>query len=139
MATWTAVFWGTLLKFKHVYLNTVSINAAGAVKKLKSKTPDFSLTESEVNAWGYKLVSQKRLQDALELFRLNVYLYPESANAFDSLGEIYTEPGNKKPPVDHYRNPWSLILRIKMPDSRSKIWNRPILRLQDKTSIRKLE
>lgn len=103
MATWTAVFWGTLLKFKYVYLNTVSINAAGAVKKLKSKTSDFSLTESEVNAWGYKLVSQKRLQDALELFRLNVYLYPESANAFGSLGEIYAEPGNKKSAVEHYR------------------------------------
>jgi len=73
------------------------------VKKLKSKTPDFSLTESEVNAWGCKPVSQKRLQDALELFRLNVYLYPESANAFDSLDEIYTEPGNKKSTVEHYR------------------------------------
>lgn len=73
------------------------------MKKLKSKTPDFSLTESEVNAWGYKLGSQKRLQDALELFRLNVYLYPENANAFNSLGEIYAELVNKKSAVEHYR------------------------------------
>jgi len=29
------------------------------VKKLKSKTPDFSLTESEVNAWAIKWFSKE--------------------------------------------------------------------------------
>jgi len=77
-------------------------------------------------------VLKKRLQDALELFRLNVYLYPESANAFDSLGEIYTEPGNKKSAVEHYRQSLKLNPQKKMPDSRSKICNRPIFRYRIK-------
>lgn len=66
-------------------------NAYVTVRKLKSKNKDFVLTEIEVNAWGYQFVSQKRLKDALELFKLNVYLYPSSANAYDSLGETYAE------------------------------------------------
>lgn len=60
------------------------------------------MTENEINSWGYKLISQKRLKDALELFKLNVSLYPSSANAFDSLGEIYAELGENELAVKNY-------------------------------------
>ncbi|MDQ0593612.1 CubicO group peptidase (beta-lactamase class C family) [Chryseobacterium ginsenosidimutans] len=66
-------------------------NAIESAKKLRSKNKNFTLTENEVNNWGYKLIAQKRMKDALELFKLNVSLYPSSANAFDSLGETYME------------------------------------------------
>lgn len=66
-------------------------NAIEEVKKLRKPSNDFKLTENEINSWGYKLIKQKRMADALEIFKLNVYLYPASANAFDSLGEIYAE------------------------------------------------
>lgn len=64
-------------------------NAVETAKKLRSKNKDFILTEREINIWGYKLISQTRLKDALELFKLNVSLYPSSANAYYSLGETY--------------------------------------------------
>jgi len=66
-------------------------NVDETIKKLKAKNKNFILTETEVNDWGYKLVAQKRLKDALELFKLNVSLYPSSSNAYDSLGETYAE------------------------------------------------
>jgi CubicO group peptidase (beta-lactamase class C family) len=69
-------------------------DASETAKKLKSKNKNFVLTENEINIWGYKLISQKRLADALELFKLNVSLYPSSANAYDSLGETYLELEN---------------------------------------------
>ncbi|WP_262152665.1 beta-lactamase family protein [Chryseobacterium foetidum] len=69
-------------------------NASETAKKLKSKNKNFVLTENEINIWGYKLISQKRLGDALELFKLNVSLYPSSGNAYDSLGETYLELEN---------------------------------------------
>ncbi|MCJ8154534.1 beta-lactamase family protein [Chryseobacterium sp. SSA4.19] len=72
-------------------------------KRLKSKNTDFVLTESEINGWGYQLVEQKRLNDALELFKLNIALYPLSANAYDSLGEIYAELGQYKPALKNYQ------------------------------------
>lgn len=77
-------------------------NAIAEVKKLQKKDSDFELSEREVNNWGYKLLAQKRPADALEIFKLNVYLYPQSANAFDSLGEIFAELGNTKLAIKNY-------------------------------------
>lgn len=94
-------------------------NAIGAVKKLSSKSKDFKLTENEVNTWGYKLISQKKVKDALELFKLNVSLYPSSANAFDSLGETYAELGDKALAVKNYEK--SLQLNPKNKNAEEQI------------------
>jgi tetratricopeptide (TPR) repeat protein len=48
------------------------------------------------------LIVRKRLNDALELFKLNVYLYPNSANTFDSLGELYAELGQNELALKNY-------------------------------------
>ena len=77
-------------------------NAIEEVKKLRKPSNDFKLTENEINSWGYKLIKQKRMADALEIFKLNVYLYPASANAFDSLGEIYAEYGDTDLAIKNY-------------------------------------
>lgn len=77
-------------------------NSIETVQKLKSKNKNFILTENEVNGWGYLLISKKRVKDALELFKLNVSLYPESANASDSLGEAYAELEMFEPALINY-------------------------------------
>ncbi|MFZ1370173.1 MAG: serine hydrolase [Ferruginibacter sp.] len=77
-------------------------NAVESVKQLKKENAGFVLTENEINSWGYKLINQKRMADALEIFKLNVYLYPSSANAFDSLGEIYAELDNIPLAIKNY-------------------------------------
>jgi CubicO group peptidase (beta-lactamase class C family) len=68
--------------------------ALAEVKKARKKNPTYQLPEEEVNAWGYSLLKQAQPQNALEVFKLNVSLYPQSANAYDSLGETYAELGN---------------------------------------------
>ncbi len=77
-------------------------NAAEAVKKIMQANAGLELTEKEVNDWGYKLTRQNRMKDALEIFKLNVFLYPTSANAFDSLGEIYAELGDTALAIKNY-------------------------------------
>lgn len=77
-------------------------NAIEEVKKMGKTNPDFALTENEINSWGYKLINQNRMADALEIFKLNVYLYPASANSFDSLGEIYAELGDQGSAIINY-------------------------------------
>ncbi len=77
-------------------------NAIEAVKKIRKANAGYELTEKEVNAWGYKLIKQNRMADALEIFKLNISLYPESANAFDSLGEIYSEIGDISLAIKNY-------------------------------------
>ncbi len=77
-------------------------NAIKAFEKIKKVNTSFELAEDDVNSWGYKLVNQKRITDALEIFKLNAYLYPSSANSFDSLGETYGELGNKELAIKNY-------------------------------------
>ena len=77
-------------------------SAIAKVKEIRKTNPAFELKEKEVNNWGYALIKQNRLPDALEIFKLNVFLYPASANAFDSLGEIYANLGETKLALKNY-------------------------------------
>jgi tetratricopeptide (TPR) repeat protein len=42
------------------------------------------------------------MTDALEIFKLNIYLNPASANVYDSLGEIYAELGDTRSAIKNY-------------------------------------
>lgn len=50
-------------------------------------------SESELNACGYVLMARGNFKEAISVLRANVYLYPESSNCFDSLGEAYIKAG----------------------------------------------
>jgi tetratricopeptide (TPR) repeat protein len=50
-------------------------------------------SESELNSCGYVLMARGNLKEAITVFRTNVYLYPQSSNCFDSLGEAYAKAG----------------------------------------------
>ena len=78
-------------------------NAIPQVKEIRKSNPNFILEEREVNSWGYTLIKQNRMADALEIFKLNVFLYPASANVFDSLGEMYAELGDTELAIKNYR------------------------------------
>ena len=58
--------------------------------------------ESQLNSYGYELVSQNAHQDATEIFLLNTELYPASANVWDSLAESYWRTGNKEKAIKYY-------------------------------------
>ena len=40
-----------------------------------------------MNMTGYDYLADGKVKDAIEIFRLNAELYPESSNVYDSLGE----------------------------------------------------
>jgi CubicO group peptidase (beta-lactamase class C family) len=96
-------------------------NAIETANKLKSKNKNFSLSENEINIWGYKLIAQKRIIDALELFRLNVTLYPYSANAYDSLGETYAELEENTLAIRNYEQSFKLNPQNKNAEQQLKI------------------
>lgn len=58
--------------------------------------------ESDFNVWGYELVAAQKLPDALEVFKINTEIFPESWNAFDSLGEAYLLAGNKELAIKNF-------------------------------------
>lgn len=64
---------------------------------------DYYVSEIELNALGYRLLGMKRLREAIEIFKLNVEAYPQSANVYDSLGEAYMMNGDKELAIRNYR------------------------------------
>ncbi len=47
-----------------------------------------------LNGFGYTLVFENRFNEAIEVFKINIKLFPEVANGFDSLSEAYALAGN---------------------------------------------
>ena len=65
--------------------------------------PDFKLDEAAVNRWAYNLMQNDHLNEATELFKLNVQVFPSSSNTYDSLGEAYMKAGQKQLAIDNYK------------------------------------
>ncbi|HUF03008.1 MAG TPA: hypothetical protein VMM38_02425 [Aridibacter sp.] len=63
----------------------------------------YAEVESQINRFGYELIRIKKLDEAVWMFQLNVELYPDSYNVYDSLGEAYMLKGEKEPAIKNYR------------------------------------
>ncbi len=70
----------------------------------------YALAQIEVpmNALGYELLAGKRLDQAIEVFKLNAAAFPESSNAFDSLGEAYRTRGDRDLAIRSYEKALAL-------------------------------
>jgi CubicO group peptidase (beta-lactamase class C family) len=76
--------------------------ARGAAAALASPVA-ATLTESQVNRIGYMLLETKRHGDAVALFRFNTARFPDSFNAWDSLGEAWAANGDREQAIVSYR------------------------------------
>jgi tetratricopeptide (TPR) repeat protein len=70
-------------------------------KSYASNSP--AVIEENLNATGYQLLAVNKVKDAIEVFLLNVKLFPESWNTYDSLGEAYLADGNKALAIENYQ------------------------------------
>ena len=61
------------------------------------------LGPSDLNTLGYRLLGAGQIADAVKVFEANVQLYPDDANAYDSLGEGQMAAGNTKAAIENYR------------------------------------
>jgi CubicO group peptidase (beta-lactamase class C family) len=71
------------------------------LKASQGNVYDFS--EPEINTLGYQLLRERKLKEAIEVFKLNVELYPKGFNTYDSLGEAYMVSGNNELAVLNYK------------------------------------
>jgi tetratricopeptide (TPR) repeat protein len=88
---------------------------AGAMREYRSYRADpdhaYADTENELNALGYGELKQKRYNQAIALFRLNVAEHPGSANVYDSLGEALLQAGQRDAAIRQYRKSLQLDSR----------------------------
>ena len=70
-----------------------------------SKQLGYSVKPAEdlVNGLAYHSLNTKQFTKAKYLFKMNVENYPESSNAFDSLGDFYTETGDTANAIKCYK------------------------------------
>lgn len=71
-----------------------------------SATYDF--TENRLNELGYQLLGANRPADAVTIFRLNVEMYPESANPYDSLADGLKAAGDSAGALENYRKAFAI-------------------------------
>jgi CubicO group peptidase (beta-lactamase class C family) len=83
--------------------------AVEAYRKIKQEKPgNVTVSEQRLNGLGYSLLEQKRLAEAIAVFKLNVEFYPKSANVYDSLGEAYMMNGEKELAITNYKKSFEL-------------------------------
>jgi len=86
-----------------------TIQASGidaAMKKfaeMRPKTDKYIVAEDQINNLGYEYLQAGKIKEAIAVFTLNTEAFPESFNAFDSLGEAYAAAGEKEQATRNYR------------------------------------
>ena len=78
-----------------------AINLYDSLKVVNDTTYDFS--EAELNTLGYQLLSEDKKNDGVQIFKLNTISYPNSSNAFDSLGDAYVAIRDKDSAIASYQ------------------------------------
>jgi tetratricopeptide (TPR) repeat protein len=86
-----------------------SIRMAGAAAglelydRLKAEFGTNAFPESLLNTLGYRFLALNRPTDAVALFERNAREFPQSSNAYDSLGDGFVALGNKEAAIASYR------------------------------------
>ena len=90
-------------------LNTLANKNASDVRKhyemfFQRLGVDISPPGKFINGVGsFLLYSEKKVDKAIELFKLNLEYYPESFVTYSSLGDAYKVKGNKEMAIINYR------------------------------------
>lgn len=83
-------------------------NAEAAAAEIARRDPGLRWNEAELNDWGYRLLSSGRPRQGLEVLNLVAGLFPNSANAHDSLAEAFAANGDRAQAIVHYRRSLAL-------------------------------
>ena len=71
---------------------------------MKLKNLDFQPSENDLSDWAYRMLNGRgQPKEALEIFKLNVYLYPNRANVYDSIAEAYAANGERELAIKNYK------------------------------------
>jgi hypothetical protein len=76
--------------------------AQNTFDKIFSDTTQYILLENELNALGYQLARERKLNEAIAVFHMNIRAFPDSWNVYDSLGEMQAWTGNTESAIKNF-------------------------------------
>lgn len=82
-------------------------DSAGA-RTLRARAMSIA-NEADVNAVGYQLLGQDKVDEAIAMFRRNVADYPKSWNVYDSLAEALARKGDKRAALVNYQKALDMV------------------------------
>ncbi len=95
------------LSFDEFVKSTMQNGVNSAIRRVKEKVNqsiNVKYDETEINDLGYHFLNElNRIDDAIEIFKFNIILFPKSSNAYDSLGEAYFVKGVTEEAILNYR------------------------------------
>jgi len=75
----------------------------GYLEIQKQDSTSFLIEENSFNSLGYQLIREEKYEDAIGVFKINVALYPESGNVYDSLADAYKRKGDSLQAFNYYK------------------------------------
>lgn len=72
------------------------------VDQKSAATPEYYFMEVDINRLGYRFLQTDQAAQAVAMFQVNVELYPESWNCYDSLGEALLATGDRDGAIANY-------------------------------------
>lgn len=77
-------------------------------RQMRRRYPSEFFNEGILNRLGYQQLAMHHVEEAIELFKLNVEMYPKGFNTYDSLGEAYMAHGERRFAIANYRKSLAL-------------------------------
>jgi len=90
-------------EYSTVLVKSGTVQARKALVKLRENIQLISFNENELNSIGYEFMSNNQIDNALDIFKLNFELFPDSWNTSDSYGEILLKLGRKAEAIKMYQ------------------------------------
>ena len=78
-----------------------ALSAYLLLKEADSLNP--AIHEKHFNSMGYKELRDNNFTNAINYFKINVALYPQSSNVYDSLGDAYKKKGDTIQAINNYK------------------------------------
>ena len=85
------------------------VDAAMALhRQMKQRYPAEYFHEVTLNTLGYQQLQAQHVREAIALFKLNVEMFPDGFNTYDSLAEAYMAQGDRQAAIVNYRKSLAL-------------------------------
>ncbi|TZF92248.1 serine hydrolase [Chryseobacterium panacisoli] len=73
------------------------------IKEIEKNSKKYSLRENLIERYGFKLLFEKKTNQAIDLFKLNIHLFPNSTYGYYYISEAYRFSGQKKQAIEYLK------------------------------------